>query len=506
MHKTTKIILISIFLAGAILRMSDTFRPINQASWRENDLGAIARNYARESMNPLYPRIDWRGNTEGFAEMEFPLYPYLIAVTYRIFGVHDYFGRIWAFLFSLSTLFFFFKLAREYLCDFALVFACLFFTFNPLIIEFSTAIQPEGLMTLFYIASVYVFLKWLKTDENKYFWLAVLTTSLTLLAKITAAHIGLFFGVLFLQKFGVGVFKQIKVWLFGVFTLFPALIWYIHARNLWKIYGNSLGVSNEYHWIGWDFFTNSYFIKGILHTEFTEIWMVFGLTVGVFAVWRGFGEKLVNQSLLWLASIFVMYLIAARTTADEWAIYYHIFAAAPAALLFGFGVGKFWDYLASLTNFFGEYSMSQKLARIFVISTLLFFICAAFLREAEQVHAVISDERATDESFVCAADFKSKMPKKGLILASGGKCFDDDGYPVAYNASFMFYWLERKGFDICVQAQSVEKVKDFAAKGAKYFVAQKSFVNEKADFAAELKQNFPLVAGCDEFFVFDIEN
>ena len=373
MHKTTKIILILIFLAGAILRMSDAFRPINHASWRESDLGAIARNYARESMNPLYPRIDWRGNTEGFAEMEFPLYPYLIAVTYKIFGVHDYFGRIWAFLFSLSTLFFFFKLARVYLCDFALVFACLFFTFNPLIIEFSTAIQPEGLMMSYYVASVYVFLKWLKTDENKYFWLAVLTTSLTLLAKITAAHIGLFFGVLFLQKFGVGVFKKIKVWLFGVFTLFPALIWYIHARNLWKIYGNSLGVSNEYHWIGWDFFTNSYFIKGILHTELTEIWMVFGLTVGVFAVWRGFGEKLVNQSLLWLASIFVMYLIAARTTADEWAIYYHIFAVAPAALLFGFGVGKFWDYLASLTNFFRRIFDAAKTSENFCNFHIAYF-------------------------------------------------------------------------------------------------------------------------------------
>ena len=91
------------------------------------------------------------------------------------------------------------------------------------------------------------------------------------------------------------------------------------------------------------------------------------------------------------------------------------------------------------------------------------------------------------------------MPKKGLILASGGKCFDDDGYPVAYNASFMFYWLERKGFNVCAEEQSVEKVKEFAAKGAKYFVAQKSFVNEKADFAAELKQNFPLVAECDSF-------
>ena len=92
-----KLILIFIFFVGAGIRLIDVWRPINRASWRECDLGAVSRNYARESMNPFYPRIDWRGTTPGYAEMEFPLYPYLTAITYKLFGVHDYFGRVWAF-------------------------------------------------------------------------------------------------------------------------------------------------------------------------------------------------------------------------------------------------------------------------------------------------------------------------------------------------------------------------------------------------------------------------
>ena len=131
-----KWILIFIFLVGAGIRFADVFRPINRASWRECDLGAVSRNFATESMNPFYPRVDWRGNSPGFAEMELPLYPYLTAITYKIFGVHDFLGRVWTFLFSLGTLFFFFRLAREYLSDLSLVSAFAFFAFNPLIVPY----------------------------------------------------------------------------------------------------------------------------------------------------------------------------------------------------------------------------------------------------------------------------------------------------------------------------------------------------------------------------------
>lgn len=499
-----KFILILIFAAGALIRLADTFRPIDHASWRECDEGAIARNYAQESMNPFYPRIDWRGTTTGAAEMEFPLYPYLTAVTYQIFGVHDYFLRVWNLLFSLGTLLFFYRLARSYLEDFSLVFACAFFTFNPLVIELSTSIQPEGLMILCYTASVFFFTKWLKTEKDTDFWLALLMTALTLLAKATAAHIGLVFGVLLLQKYGLRIFKQSKVWIFGAVTLLPALLWYAHAKMLWKTYGNSLGVSNEYHWIGWDFFTNPYFIKGILYSELTAVWAIFGVVIGIFAVWRGIGEKIIRFCLLWLAAIFVMYCIAARTTADDWAVYYHIFSVPPVALIFGFGIKKFWEYLQSFVSFFSEQSFFSKLVKTFVSIIFLLALGATFFFEAKEIRTNLFEHRTTDKSFNHAAEIKPLLKNDGLILVSGERCFDRDGYPTAYNASFMFYWLERKGFNICVENQSLKNVRDFAAKGARYFVAQKNLLPEKPNFEDELRQNFPIVTENDEFYVFDL--
>lgn len=49
--------MVSLLFGGLILlRFADAFRPLNIASWRECDLGSIARNFAFEDADPLYPR------------------------------------------------------------------------------------------------------------------------------------------------------------------------------------------------------------------------------------------------------------------------------------------------------------------------------------------------------------------------------------------------------------------------------------------------------------------
>jgi hypothetical protein len=476
-----------IFLLGAVIRFGDALRPINQTSWRASDIGMITRNFDRNGMNIFYPQIDWGGTTEGYAEMEFPIYPYISAISYKIFGFNEINLRLINFLFSLGTLLFFYKLARLFLDEISSLFAFTFFAFHPLIFELSASIQPEGLMLMLYISSVYFFKKWIEKDSTKDFVFSLITTTLLLLAKATAAHIGLLFLVLLYQKYGLNLFKQTKIWLFGVITLLPALAWYAHAKNFWKTYGNSLGVSNEYHWIGWDFFTNSYFIKGILSIEFINIWIIFGFLVGVFAVWKGFGETVTRFCLQWFVAIFILYILASRTTADTWAIYYHAFSVVPAAILFGFALNRFYDY-----------SKPTK----FVVSLL---ILLTFLFEAKQIRHELLDNRIPDDKYFCAKDFKPLMKNEGLIVASGGNCFDDDGYILAYNSSYFLYWLDRKGFNVCVEEQNLGKINELKAKGVKYFVAEKEQIAKKPNFEQELRENFTVISECKEAILFDLE-
>jgi 4-amino-4-deoxy-L-arabinose transferase-like glycosyltransferase len=486
--------LILIFLAGALVRGVDVLRPIDKASWRECDLAGIARNYVHENGNFFYPQVDWRGNTSGYAEMEFPLYPWLIAQTYKLVGVHDFIGRIWAFVFSLITIFYFICLARDRLSPEGAVFAALFFTFNPLFVNISTAIQPEGLMFMFYIAAVFYFSRWLETDKTSNLVFALITTALTILGKVTAAHIGLLFTFLAWQKFGWQMVKNYKLWIFGVWSLLPAALWYAHAKLLWLNYGNSLGVSNETHSVGWRVFTETHFVFGILRLEIVAIWLFAGLLIGIWATFAGRKEPIIRFCLVWLISVFLLYLAAANTTAEDWAAYYHIFSLAPVSLLIGFGMAKCLEMWRKREN------ALQLLTAVFLS---LAFLVTLFV-QARHIRADILDKHVVDESYICVDRFKQAMKKDGLILVSGGNCVDENNLPVAYNASYMFYWLGRKGFNLCVQDQSLEKVQSFARQGAKYFLAEKNKLQKNQAFEVELKKAFPQIAECDSTILFDI--
>ncbi len=494
--RVRRTIFIALFAAAVLLRVADTFRPLDRASWRESDLGSIARNFTREGMNPLYPRIDWRGTGPGYAEMELPLYPWTIAVAYKAFGIHDETGRIISMLLSLGVLALFWFLARDILEPDEAIAAFAFFAFNPLIFEISTAVQPESLTILAYLATAYFFARWMRTDRLSDLLAAAAFTSLSILAKATSAHIGLLIAVVWLRKEGVCAVKNWRTYAFACIALAPGILWYVHAKYLWLTYGNSLGVSNEYHWIGPDFFTNSYFILGILRNEIEWVWAGIGVIVALVGVILARRERAVSFSLIWLASVFVFLIAAARTTADDWANYYHVFAVAPASLLIGIGAGK---GIALFGDLKAKFSTRKVLAVLIVLASV-----AAFVFNLRSIRSLFLQHRKHEPAFAESQQIEPYLRRDGLILVSGGACVDKDGYALAYNASYMFYWLDRKGFNICSDRQTVAAVEGFRSLGAQYFVAQKSELAHAKGFEPEVASRFPTVIETDEFIVFDL--
>jgi hypothetical protein len=109
-------LLLGFALLALALRAPDVWRPIDGTTWqpwRETDVGAIARNFLREDMNILHPRIDWRGDGPGLVEMEFPIYPWTVALVYRAFGYAEPLARVVSLVLSLLTCAAFFCLARR---------------------------------------------------------------------------------------------------------------------------------------------------------------------------------------------------------------------------------------------------------------------------------------------------------------------------------------------------------------------------------------------------------
>ncbi len=545
------------FLFGAGLRLINVWQPVDRASWRESDVSAIARNYYREGMNPLAPRIDWRGDGEGYTEAEFPFLSWLMALFYQVFGVHEVFGRIIAFLFSLGALVVFFKLSSYLLSELNALIAGFFFALSPLPLQIATSLQPDGLMFFLYLLAAYNFIRWLDEQKKSHFIWALTATALAILAKAPAAHIGLFFGLLLFFNFGFSALKDKKLWIFGVFSLLPALLWYLYARNLWLTYGNSLGLSNEHHWAGLYVLTNPAILFNIFRIDLTMVWMTAGVLIALGGILFNSREKSTKICLLWLTAIFVYYFLAAHTASQDWARYYHVVAVAPVALLIGnglevfkrflisqrlflaFGAMFFTFVLLSLITYFVKipalFSLELKLSAIFGISLLVIVIFRRLLENYSAL-SVINPSLNTDfiagiavlcfavtflyaglnakqmltweksDYFECAKTFAPLMKKEGLIVASGGNCFGAAGKPVAYNTSYFFYWLDRKGFNICIEEQNIEKLENFRQRGAKYFVVEKSALQQNSEFGQNLLQKFELLGECEEAYLFDLSN
>jgi hypothetical protein len=286
-----------------------------------------------------------------------------------------------------------------------------------------------------------------------------------------------------------------------------------------------------------------------------------GLILVLLAGLLGRNERVVRYSLYWLIAIGGYYLLAARTTSDAWAVYYHVVSIPAVALMIGAGVEAVRQLkyerrlllllilasvaLIGILDFAGFMHLASFNARLLVklsmlcgitallllllflnrrsageevevigsrhvwLNTLVIFFAglstaATFLYQAKEVREEFQARAEEGSYYACAQSFAPAIPAQVLILASGGPCSDPTGYPVAYNSSYMFYWLDRKGFNICVEQQSVAALRLLAERGARYFVAEKSALRQKQGFEEELRGAFPLVAECNEAYLFQL--
>src|SRR5262249_16347402 len=426
---------------------------------------------------------------------------------------HDFIGRIISAGFSLIALYAFIQLARFLLPAVSALSASMFFVLNPLAIKLARALQPDGLMFAFYVVAAYAFIRWLESDSWKYYATACVAICFAVLVKLTAVHIGILFLVLAFQRRGFSILRDIRMWMFAAVAMLPSLAWYTHAHSYWLTYGNSLGVSNEYHWAGLDFFTDRSFLLGILKAELVYVWMPVGLVIAAIGAFRERKSPVILLSALWLAAIFLYYFAAARTTSEAWAVYYHVVAVPPAALFVGVGaqaIQRAWSrsrvpavlilisgILASaipvlraafdlsaarllgidlrpiiaivvalaaiaLVAFIFVNRKSSRLASLRSLSPLtaitamavLLLLPLSYVSESRLIYYGLGAE----ESFSCAKQFAQFVPEGSLILASGGRAKDAKGYPTAYNSSYMFYWMDRKGFNISAEEQSMKSV------------------------------------------------
>jgi hypothetical protein len=325
---------------------------------------------------------------------------------------------------------------------------------------------------------------------------------------------------------GWGAFRRVRLWAFAVAALIPPALWYVHAHNFWLTYGNSLGASNHHHIVGLATFTHLHYIAGISDLEVNFAWVGVGVLAVVLALALGPRPSYFGYGLIWYAAVFIYYLIIAGTSADPWGTYYHVVSVPPIALLIGastavaverlrrpmpverptaldllvLGALVLMQLAHPSAGLLGVIAAVVSAGVIFVwrrswalagtaalIALVVFAPILALRADIRDMHPL---RYAT--WYQAAKTFEPLIPPGVTIAVSGNYCVSPS--ESAYNSPWYLYWTDHKGFTPCIQDHTMPVVRGLMARGAQYFIVERSALAVRPGFEAEMRQTFPVLA------------
>ena len=194
-----RVFLILMFLLAALIRR-DEIRAPGFAPTREYTSAIIARAFYYVGNDNIVP---WRQNIAALLKhrqpiLEPPLTEYLVSLSYRIRGNEEIsYARYFTGIFWLIGGIFIYKITRTLLSANAALFATAYYLFVPMGVIVSRSFQPEALMMMMYLISLYYIIVYFETLTKKHLFLAAILTGVTIFVRpmvifaLCAAFIGI---------------------------------------------------------------------------------------------------------------------------------------------------------------------------------------------------------------------------------------------------------------------------------------------------------------------------
>ena len=229
-----RLAIVVITLVGAALRLKGIHDPIfDHPGWRQGDTAAIARNFAQLQYNVFFPQTDYNGPPPNYVELELQIVPFIAATFYKLFGVHEVFGRLISLAFGVATIpaiaLFGRWLFRSALAGAA---AAAAFAVLPGAWYYSHTFMPDTTMVFFLTCALYACARWIVDDEARGlrgWWPAALLLMLAFLAKPVAVTAAIPIAAAAIARFGLrGALGRPLLWALAA-TAFVPLALYDHV-------------------------------------------------------------------------------------------------------------------------------------------------------------------------------------------------------------------------------------------------------------------------------------
>lgn len=441
---------IFIIISGFFLRLINITQPLLEvAGWRQCATASIARNFYYNGMNIFYPQVLWGGTTEGYiGETEFHIYPFTVALLYKIFGVHEYLGRLVSIIAFCGGAFFLYKLAKKYTTAMTAVIILLFYTFNPYIFFYSRAFQPESTMLFLSITMLYFFSEWIEKEGWWRFTLMTLCATTAFLVKMPTLCLGLPLLYLCLRKYKIRFLLEWKLWLFAIISLVPILLWCQHSSYLKTINGLAWG---NFYLSSFSTYMDPHFYVRVFFTEIVERCLIYiggvFLVLGIIFTFKKREFRFIHY---WLLSIIIFFFIGAEKTAHH--TYYTIPIIVPASILIGYAISN-WFRLIRDYNIIGIKRVLLVIVYLFMVMFLPFII-----------HHKITGR------------YKAERLAKDYPIYEVGKIVDEitskDDLIIGsrWGGPEILYYSNRRGWAPQIPGCSIEVIENLQQQGAAYFV------------------------------------
>ncbi|MFH0786380.1 MAG: glycosyltransferase family 39 protein [Pseudomonadota bacterium] len=468
---------------------------LDKHSWRQTDTASVAFNYTISGMNIFQPRLDV---LPEIRELEFHLYPYTVAILYKLFGVNEVWGRVVSILCGLGTLWFIFLLTRKYFNESAALYAAFFWASSPMAVFYNRAFLPESMMLFCSAAGMYWFLRWSEAGKAWHMLAAAGLISSAILIKLTSLYLAGPIVYILWKQHTKKIFFRFPVYLFGVLVLVAPVLWYAYQHQLFKTmgWGTSIFDIGNDKWFNQSILLNPDFYQKVWLQYLGEQHFAFTGTVFLLVGWVVQLPKKAKVFAVWMWAVFAYFIIiAVGNYVHE---YYQLVVLIPGAVLVGRGIVTCLEKTSKLKN---------PLIILLIIAAIAWLPVCGYTRSIGRMKFDITYKLAGES----LAEVSQKQDR-ALVIS--------DGEPE------VLYYAHRKGWHLERQKYSLDWVNWYIPQGVKFVVVkgkerkeltrlprnysllEKSITLKDQSTIDELKKYFVVVKRTNWFWIFrtDIPN
>ena len=183
------------------------------------------------------------GGRNGYLEAEFPLVPALIAVLYRLFGLHEILGRLLVIATALGLIRCVYRLALVLDGRASVARAAAFLmAISPAAVFFGRIVIPDTPMMFVSALALLGFVEFARGGTRVWLVTGAAALAVACLLKLPAIFLGPAIVAALVDGRGWRVFRDPRVWLAGAVPLALTAAWYWHAHLIFERTGLTMGI------------------------------------------------------------------------------------------------------------------------------------------------------------------------------------------------------------------------------------------------------------------------